>query len=146
LLFGAEDRVELDDVRVRELRQMLDFANSVGRDSVFVLDVQLDLLDGDKARRIIAVVTAVDDGVGSFAETGACEALLALDQGKGGYGDVPWTYCRRTSSFICSARSVPPSPGVVVALMAEGLFALRRESGLALRFMVGFMIGFMFAI
>jgi hypothetical protein len=30
--------------------------------------------------------------------------------------------------------------------MVEGLFALRRESGLALRFMVGFMIGFMFAI
>lgn len=50
---------------------MLDFANCVGRDAVFVLNIELDLLDGDETRGVMAVVTAVDNGVGSFAEPGA---------------------------------------------------------------------------
>lgn len=39
LFLGAEDGVELDDVGVRELGEMLDFADCVGGNTVFVLDI-----------------------------------------------------------------------------------------------------------
>lgn len=91
----------------------------------------------------MAVVAGVNDGVGSFTETSAYEAYSsACSRRKRIVWGLPWTYCRRTSSFICSAKSVFPSPGVVAALIIGGLFALRRDSAFAL----GFMVGFMFVI
>jgi hypothetical protein len=91
----------------------------------------------------VAVVAGVDDGVGSFTESSAYETYsLACSRRERIVWVVPWTYCRRTSSFICSAKSVFPSPGVVAALIVGGLFALRRDSAFAL----GFMVGFMFVI
>jgi hypothetical protein len=39
LFLSAEDGVELDDVGVRKLGEMLDFANCIRGNTVFVLDV-----------------------------------------------------------------------------------------------------------
>ena len=72
MLLGAENGVQLYDVGVRELGEVLDFADGVRGDAVFVgLGADFDLLDGDEAGRVVSVVSTVDDGVGSFAETGA---------------------------------------------------------------------------
>ena len=71
LVLVAVYGVELDDVWVRELGQVLDFADGVGRDAIFVFCVCLDLLDGYEAFGVVAVVACVDNGVCSLAEFGS---------------------------------------------------------------------------
>lgn len=48
LVFGAEDAVQRDDVRMRELLQVLQFADRIRRHTFRVFFLDLDLFDGDE--------------------------------------------------------------------------------------------------
>lgn len=68
--------MQFDDVGVGELGKVFDFANGVHGYAVLEFCIELDLLYGDKATRVIAVVSCIHDGVCSFSELLALHELI----------------------------------------------------------------------
>lgn len=111
LVFGGEDGLEGDDVGVVQLLEVLQFADGVGGHALCVLLLHLNFLDGDELCGVRAEVAQEDYGVSTFTELLACRGVQKLAmKGESALSgcrrhDLPLTYFRFSSSFICSATS-----------------------------------------